>query len=99
MAKAEQTKPKQSNPPPKVRQEQDPDDAPREPLDPKTLVKVNFVHARFYRRAENFRTDYFLFQIEKPLDEAAKFLKPLLLMDSRELDTYLLGFEVFYRRS
>uniref|UniRef100_A0A915K8L6 N-alpha-acetyltransferase 16, NatA auxiliary subunit n=1 Tax=Romanomermis culicivorax TaxID=13658 RepID=A0A915K8L6_ROMCU len=34
-----------------------------------------------------------------PLDDALKFLKPLLQLNSREIDTYLLGFEVFYRRN
>ncbi|CAD5115063.1 DgyrCDS4078 [Dimorphilus gyrociliatus] len=36
---------------------------------------------------------------EKPLDEAIKFLKPLLSLRPNDLNTHILAFEIYFRRS
>ncbi|MFH4976949.1 hypothetical protein AB6A40_003658 [Gnathostoma spinigerum] len=39
-----------------------------------------------------------LLKIESPLDEASKFVQPLLQLNCTEFGAYILGFEVYYRR-
>ena len=39
-----------------------------------------------------------LLKVSNPLEEASKFVQPLLQLNSKELGAYLFGFEVYYRK-
>lgn len=39
-----------------------------------------------------------LLKVEDPLEEASKFVQPLLQLDSKQFGSYILGFEVYYRK-
>lgn len=39
-----------------------------------------------------------LARVENPLEEAAKFLEPMLLLSSNQVNTHLLAFEIYYRK-
>lgn len=40
-----------------------------------------------------------LFQVEDPLEQAIKFLQPLQLLAKNKIETHLMAFEVYYRKS
>jgi len=39
-----------------------------------------------------------LARVENPLEEAEKFLEPMLLLANKKVDTHLLAFEIYYRK-
>jgi hypothetical protein len=62
-----------------------------EPLDPVALLKVHLV----LHPAQSCGS---LLQVDKPLDEACKFVQPLMQLGCREIGAYILGFEVYLRK-
>lgn len=39
-----------------------------------------------------------LLKVDDPLEEASKFVQPLLQLDCKQFGAYILGFEVYYRK-
>lgn len=43
--------------------------------------------------------DFFHLQVDDPLEQAIKFLQPLQTLAKDRIETHLMAFEVFYRKS
>ena len=39
-----------------------------------------------------------MLQVDNPLDQAIKFLKPLQQLASERIETHLMAFEIYYRK-
>lgn len=80
---------------------------PKEELIPEKLVKVRDGQSRCRRIGQNkihMTLTFVLFffkmcsQVENPLEEAIKFLMPLKQLVKDKIDTYLLAFEIYFRK-
>lgn len=74
-------------------------DAPQlDELIPEKLAKV--IQNKSFKTFENiFLFFVFYFQVEEPLQQAIKFLQPLQALAKHRIETHLMAFEVYYRKS
>lgn len=40
-----------------------------------------------------------LLKVENPIDEAAKFIQPVLLLPCKDIEVFLIGFKVYYHKN
>lgn len=62
------------------------------------LVAQGCSYVNAYTKNSNIKLTYPSIQVDNPLEQAIKFLKPLQQLATDRIETHLMAFEIYYRK-